>query len=163
MTQNSRDRQHDNGNENEDASPTLSNVMEGLINVAETVVASKSSANTENSGMQDLIPNEPLRNDSKNDEIEALKKKLEETQKAMQLIMAQVNKVSTEVNHTDETASDISTISRSNNKGPSENQNLVDNAGSEMTNISYKNQTLKSTIDDQSMNEKIPKEELYNL
>ena len=57
------DRQHDIGNDNEDASPTLSNVMEGLINVAESVVASKSCASPENSGIQDLIPNEPLRND----------------------------------------------------------------------------------------------------
>ena len=47
----------------EDSTPTLSNVMEGLINVAETVVASKSQSNTENSGVQDLIPNETLQND----------------------------------------------------------------------------------------------------
>ena len=98
-----------------------------------------------------------------NNEIEALKKKLEETQKAMQLIMAQVNKVSTEVNHPDETESYTSTISRSNNKGPSENQTLVDNDTSQMTNVSHKNQTQKSTIDEQSMNERIPEEEIYNL
>ena len=98
-----------------------------------------------------------------NDEIEALKKKLEETQKAMQLIMAQVNKVSTEVNHPDETASDISTFSNSNNKGSSENQIIADNDTSQMTNVSHKNQTQNSTIDGQSMHEGTPKEEIYNL
>ena len=98
-----------------------------------------------------------------NDEIEALKKKLEETQKAMQLIMAQVNKVSTEVNHPHENASDISTISSSIYKGPSENQILADNEASQVTNLSHNNQAQKSTIAEQNMNERIPKEETYNL
>ena len=77
--------------------------------------------------------------------------------------MAQVNKVSTEVNHPDETASDISTISNSNNKGPSENQILANDDTSQMTSVSHKNQAQKSTIAEQSMNERIPKEKLYNL
>ena len=52
-----------NVNENEDASPSLSNVMEGLINVAEMAVASKGSARSENSGVDTSIQNDPLPKD----------------------------------------------------------------------------------------------------
>ena len=101
-----------------------------------------------------------------NDEIEALKKKLEETQKAMQLIMAQVNKVSTEVRHPAENMSDTSTTRSFNNETFPESHNHMDHIESQADreNIRDDDQTNHSQSSETSkhINEKnIRTEELH--